>query len=233
VLHVLRSDVLRGLHRAREAQDAAEEAVRLDPDDPDGHAAVALSAGARGEHDEAVAALQRALALAPDSGHLHRLLADQYLAQTSYDLAIAEYHRALSFDPNDSIVLNNLGCALSRRGRDEEAALAFKSAVMLDPTLKVAKQNAHETLGTIAKGASVLGVLALVGAKFKLFWLLIPLRHLLFVPWAWVGLGILVVLAVGVAKLRGQRRLRRLARKDPQLLALYERLAADKKAGRI
>jgi membrane protein implicated in regulation of membrane protease activity len=85
----------------------------------------------------------------------------------------------------------------------------------------------------IAKGASVFGVLALMAAKFKLLWIFFFARSLLTIPWVWLVLAIAFAVCVAVAKIRGQRRMRRLAHKDPQLLALHERLKADKKAGRI
>jgi len=94
-LHVLRSDVLRGLHRPLDALKAGEEGVRLEPDDPDCHAALALSASALGNHSEAILAFRRALALSPHTGHLHRWLADQCLALGDYDSAITHYHDAL------------------------------------------------------------------------------------------------------------------------------------------
>jgi tetratricopeptide (TPR) repeat protein len=232
-LHVLRSDALRDLRRPLDALQAGEEAVRLAPNLPDGYAALALSAAALGNHSDAIISLRRALELAPDSSHLHRLLADQCLSLSDYEAAISHYLGALGLEPNDANTLNNLGCAFLRSGRSEEAALAFKSAVMVDPTLKLAKQNMHATMRGIVKGASVLGVLAIIAIKFKLLWIFFLARNLLTIPWVWLVLAIALAIAVAVAKLRGQRRMQRLTRKDPQLLALYQRLKADRRAGRI
>ena len=127
----------------------------------------------------------------------------------------------------------NLAVQHLQAGRLEEAALAYKSAVLLDPTMKEAKQNTHDTVRGIARGASVLGVLGLIAVKFKLWWLLFFARRLLLYPAFWIGAGALVGGAVAFSVVRGRRRLQRLGQKDPQLLAIYERLKADRKSGRI
>jgi Flp pilus assembly protein TadD len=92
-----------------------------------------------------------ALTLAPEEGRLHRLLGDEYLNMGESGQASDAYHRALGFEPNDAGTLNNLGCAYLRRGRAEEAALAFKAAVLLDPSMKEAKENAHDVVRGIAR----------------------------------------------------------------------------------
>ena len=83
-LFVLKSDILRDKKLPVDAMAAAKEAVRLDPDDPDTHTAVALSAAALKNHTLAVVALRRALALDPDSADLHRMLGDRLLDLTNH-----------------------------------------------------------------------------------------------------------------------------------------------------
>lgn len=232
-LFVIKSDILRDKNQPHDAMAAAQEAVRLDPDDPDTHTAVALSAAALGNRTDAIFALRRALKLNPDSADLHRLLGDQHLELSDYTQAVIEYHHALRIEPNDAYSLNNLGCALQAQGRLEEGALAYKAAVLLDPMMKEAKRNTHDSVRGIARGASVFGVVGLVLFKFKLWWILILGRRILLYPAFWIGAGVLVAGGVVVGVVRGRRRLRRLGEKDPQLLAIYERLKADRKSGRI
>lgn len=232
-LFVLRSDILRDKLRPMDAMKAAEEAVRLDANDPDCHTAVGLSASALGDHTRAVVAYRRALKLDPDRAGLHRLLGDQHLDLSDHAQAIVEYHHALRLEPNDAYALNNLGCALQAQGRLEEAAVAYKSAVLLDPTMKEAKRNTHNVVRGLTRGASVLGVIGLFAVKFKLWMVLIFARGLLVMPAFWIVAGAVIAGAVAFSVIRGRRRLRRLGEKDPQLLAIFARLKADKKAGRI
>jgi protein O-GlcNAc transferase len=232
-LFVLKSDILRDKGLPLDAMAAAQEAVRLEPEDADCHTAVAMSAAKLGNRTDAIFALRRALALDPDNADLHRLLGDQHLELSDYDQAIIQYHKSLGIVPNDAYSLNNLGCALQAKGRMEEAALAYKSAVLLDPTMREAKQNTHDSVKGIARGASVLGALGLIAVKFKLWWILILGRRVLLYPAFWIGAGVLVGGAVAFGVIRGRRRLKRLGEKDPQLLAIYERLKADRKSGRI
>jgi tetratricopeptide (TPR) repeat protein len=232
-LFVLRSDILRDKLRPMDAMKAAEEAVRLEANDPDCHTAVGLSASALGDHPRAVVAYRRALKLDPDRADLHRLLGDQHLDLSDHAQAIVEYHHALRLEPNDAYALNNLGCALQAQGRLEEAAVAYKSAVLLDPTMKEAKRNTHNVVRGLTRGASVLGVIGLFAVKFKLWVLLIFARGLLVMPAFWIVIGAVIAGAVAFSVVRGRRRLSRLGEKDPQLLAIFERLQADKKAGRI
>ena len=232
-LFVLKSDILRDKKLPVDAMAAAKEAVRLDPDDPDTHTAVALSAAALNDHTLAVVALRRALALDPDSADLHRLLGDRLLDLTNHEQAIVEYHHALRLEPNDAYALNNLGCALQAQGRLEEAALAYKSAVLLDPTMKEAKQNTHDTVRGIARGASVLGVSGCspssssCGGSCSSRDAYCSTRRSGSAPGRWWPA------ASRSTSSAGGWRLRRLADKDPQLLAIYERLKADRKSGRI
>src|SRR5262249_45479514 len=108
-LFVLKSDILRDKKRPHEAMAAANEAVRLEANDADCHAAVALSAAALGNRTDAVFALRRGLKLDPDRAQLHRLLGDQYLELSDPAQAVVCYHEALRLEPNDAYALNNLG----------------------------------------------------------------------------------------------------------------------------
>lgn len=233
-LYVKRSDLLRALDRAHDALGAGREAVRLDARSVGGHTAVALSLAALGDRVEAIVAIRRALALAPNGAALHRILADQQLAIGDSDAAIATYHRALALNANDAFTLNNLGCALLRSKRTEEAACAFKAAMMIDPTMKTAKQNTHLVVRSFRRGASLVGALALLATKLKFVWIAYFATRAFSDPGMWgVIVGLLAAGYTLFVLVRGQLRWRRLRRRDPQLVALYKRLKADKKAGRL
>ena len=108
-------------------------------------------------------------------GDRHLDLADNLAAERAY-------RQALALEPNDVPALNNLGCALLAQKRKTEATLAFKSALLLDPTMSEAKGNTHETMRGLVGSATTRGVLALVAAsvlKFKILWLWVLARQLL------------------------------------------------------
>lgn len=218
-LLVLESDILRADRQLEAALCSAQSAARLAPDDPRAHAALGYSYKALAHYDRAISEFRHALHSIPDNAYLLRSLGDTYLDKRSCAEAETHYRAALALEPNDATALNNLGCALLRMGRAQPAAFAFKAAVMLDPTLKVAKQNTHHTLHALMGGAQLQGL----GT---------PVRQLFEGVIAWVlssfGVGSWVFCFMRQRQARAQ-----LLAQDPQILDVYLRLQADKKAGRI
>ena len=160
-LHRLRCHALRLSGRLAEALEAADACVRLLPGAAESHAVRGKVLAGLKRRKEAEAAYETALELDPDDADLHRDFGDLFL-QSDPAKAEACYRRSLAIDASDAVTLNNLGAALNRQKRPDEAALAFKSAILADPTLKVAKQNAHSTI------SSRLGAVAGAGAVFYL-----------------------------------------------------------------
>lgn len=233
-LHRLRCHALRLSGRLADALEAADACVRLLPGAAESHAVRGKVLAGLKRRKEAEAAYERALELDPDDADLHRDQGDLFLKA---DPAKAEacYRRSLAIDASDAVTLNNLGAALNRQKRPDEAALAFKSAILADPTLKVAKQNAHSTI------SSRLGAIAGVGAGLSALSIL-P-RMLLktsFRTLDWRNAAVAVVVVLLVAGFwwwrKGPRRkadLERLKARDPQLHAIFVRLEADKREGRL
>ena len=225
-LHRLRTHALIFLKRHKEALEAADECVRLLPNATESHQIRGKALGKLKRLADAEEEYARALQLNPHSAEAHRELGDLVLKKTP-KRAEEHYRAALAIEPNDAVALNNLGAALSRQKRRDEAALAYKAAILADPTLKVAKRNAHATVtqqvGKVAGWGTGLFV-ALQAAR---------LAAAASAPIA------LAVLAVGVpATLAIRRKLRakriaQLKARDPQLVAIFERLEQDKKAGRL
>jgi len=234
-LHAVKSSVLRDMGQAQDAMDAAREALRLDPDDPDNHVAVGLSAVALGERAEGLAQLEAARSLDPSNARLHRLVGDRHLDLADNLAAERAYRQALALQPNDALALNNLGCALLAQKRKTEATLAFKSALLLDPSMSAAKRNTHGTMRGLVGSSTTLGVVGLVAAslfKFKVLWLWLLARTVFLMPKPWLVLVAVPIL--GVATLLGWRlRLYLLARRDPQLIAIFRQLERDHKAKRL
>lgn len=223
-LHRLRSGYWLHACRNAEALEAATESCRLEPSSPLAHHQVSTVLAAMGKKKEARAEAEQAVALAPADGYYHRALGDLLL---DGDLPGAEacYREALKLDAEDALALNNLGVALQRQKKRIDAAVCFKAAVLLDPTMKVAKENTHSTVSVL-----------LTAGRWT-FWL--ALAAGLFARWrGWVhGATEVVVITLGgtfaLAVLHNSWRLLQLRRADPSLRKLWMRIDADKRRGRI
>ena len=237
-LHRLRCHALRLQGRLAEALEAADTSVRLLPDAAEAHAVRgSVLAGLKRPRD-AEAAYAKALELDPDDAALHRELGDLFLKS---DPAKAEacYRRSLAIDASDAVTLNNLGAALNRQKRSDEAALAFKSAILADPTLRVAKQNAHSTINS--RLGAVAGVCAVVYALSMVPRTLLkgPIRELDGAGFAVAVVVVMALIAGGFWAWRRYRQderaanLEKLKARDPQLHAIFVKLEADKREGRL
>jgi len=219
---------------AKGALAGAEAALAVLPASALAHSLRGKSLGKLKREKEALAALEKSIELAPQTAHLHRDLGDLLLRKEP-KLAEARYRAALELTPNDAVALNNLGVALQRQKRHEEAAHQFRAAILADPTMKVAKTNAHSTIGALGRRAGVTGaVLAL--------YLAASLLRAYSSSGAdeqrpfWVSLLLLVAMVALIAVALGMRHRATEAakkRQDPQLAALYERLDSDKKRGQL
>lgn len=229
-LHLLRSHVLALVGRYADALKEADEAAHLDPNESVVHLARGLRLEALDRIDEARAAYDQSLKFDPDD-------AVTLFQRGSLELpnkpkkALPFLERAVERDPNDAAILNNYGAALQGVGRKKEAQLAFRSAILIDPTLRIAKENAHNALKQYL-GVGLVGASLLAFKGWKAIWLV------------WVGTRVATAKSVGVAFGVvmlfasigfGYRWVSGLiARKrNPELYDLYKRLAADRKAGRL
>jgi tetratricopeptide (TPR) repeat protein len=228
-LHRLRSIALRQLSKHKQAVAAANEAVRLAPDVPQAHYVLAQAFAATGRRKEALAEAERTRELDPSNALYVTLLGDLYLKKKP-KLAEEYYRQSLALDPESAATLNNLGVSLLRQRRTVDAAAAFKSAVLLDPTLAVARRNAHSTLDAMLRGGGVLGLVIGLQAVLRGFSILNGPTGL------WLGavlIGTTVVVWFLFRKWRTASNRKKLARADPQLLSIYEKLRADKKTGHL
>jgi hypothetical protein len=147
--------------------------------------------------------------------------------------AEVHYRASLAISPAQPLVLNNLGVALLRQRRRGEAALAFKSALLVDPSSSLPKRNVFVASAAVIR-ASALGWFGIA--------LSVPVIALALISGSLHGSAFAVtfgtagaILAVQLAVLSGARKigLRRLERLDPQLHAIRLNLEGDLRAGRL
>ncbi len=228
-LHRLRCHALRLEGDLAAALAAADECVRLAPGASESHAVRGKVLAALKHRDDAEEEYQRALQIDPHSADTHRDLGDLFLRKDPRR-AEKHYRQALAIEPSDAVALNNFGAALLAQKRRDEAALAFKAAILADPTMQVAKRNAHATLSSRIGQVAGMGGAIYVGVQALRFAPVIDLHYA----------AMLLVLAV-IASLawrsysqgKRERRLRTLKQTDPQLYELFTRLDEDKRAGRF
>lgn len=124
-----------GLGLALYAQDdpnaavvSLERAIALRPDFADAHDSLAVVLMQLERHDDALRHAQLARELAPQDAQIANNLGFSYL--NSGDTARAEeaIRAAITIDGRDTAYRNNLGIALGRQGRYDEALLEFRSA---------------------------------------------------------------------------------------------------------
>ncbi len=124
---------LLGAGRAQEAMQVLEPLVDGDPKDLEAQNHLALALAAEGQLAEARAQLEDALVHAPDDAHT--LESFSYLALLEGKATQAETHArdALAQDSKRPNAWNNLGVALHRQDRIEEALATWKKGILTIP----------------------------------------------------------------------------------------------------
>jgi tetratricopeptide (TPR) repeat protein len=132
-------EALGRLGRLDEAMGHFREAAKGWRDVPDIHRGMAEVLTLQQRYDEAAAEFSRAIRLNPN--HLPAIngLGQVKFRTNDFAGASAEFERALAIEPS-AILCLNLGSALERQGRMEEAVESFRRAVQFNP------QDAHATL---------------------------------------------------------------------------------------
>ncbi|MFW6123191.1 MAG: tetratricopeptide repeat protein [Thermodesulfobacteriota bacterium] len=149
-LHYLLGLKYQSLGKARQAREAYQRAVTLNPR----YTAPLISLGAlkssQGDQGGAIQALNQALRVDPKNKEAHSLLGTVYgrqgialLQQGKNAEAIKALKKAAATNPKDDAALNNLGVAYAAQGDLNLAAQAFQLAIRANP----ANDNAHFNLG--------------------------------------------------------------------------------------
>jgi serine/threonine protein kinase/tetratricopeptide (TPR) repeat protein len=114
------------------ARDAAERALSLEPDLPEGHSArAAIRMGSEWDWRGAASSIHRALELAPQDALVLRRAGTLALYVGPPEEAIRLYRAAVEQDPLGGSSYHNLGVALHRADRLEESEAALRQALEL------------------------------------------------------------------------------------------------------
>jgi serine/threonine-protein kinase len=172
-----------------DAEELVQEAIRLDPEFAQAHAALAelcctsgFYANERPSHlyPKMAAAATRALELDPLAGEAHVALAlNRYYYEWDWDGAEVEWARALELSPDYSYMYRFRASVLWSRGRFQEAEAAVRRGLVLDPLSPSLQQVLGEVLA--ASGRLREAVQWLEGAVKR--WPKYPLLH------TWLGIA--------------------------------------------
>ncbi|MCA9903949.1 MAG: tetratricopeptide repeat protein [Anaerolineae bacterium] len=136
-LHTALAGAYNSISRYQQALDAGEEAVRLDPNDPDARRAYAFALIWVGRFEEAVEQLERAIAINPNLVAPYFELAIMYRSLERYEEAIATYELVLSMQPDNIRAYLRL-CETFYQVRDDAQATGYCNDAIqrasIDPT---------------------------------------------------------------------------------------------------
>lgn len=122
------------LAEGESALQAAEEALRVNPESPQGHSARSQALLNLGRSAEAVSAGREAVGSVPGNTHAHVTLA-RALRHTpdGAEESVEMLRRAIGMEPNDAVLHFHLGLSLSKSGRNDEAAESMREALRIEP----------------------------------------------------------------------------------------------------
>jgi len=210
--------------KKKEALAFADEAVRLQPNHSLAHKNRGHCLEALRRRKAAREAYELAIELAPhDASHLYDL--GSLLTDSDPTEAVRLLRKALELDPLNAATHNDLGVALLKLKCPEEAMLAFKTAVRLDPTLKAAKRNVHSQVSRLlgnSIGFATIASMIYAAAKLALI-----------SGAAGLGVATIALLVAIIWFSVRQTTTQRREELDPDLLRLYDQIDADRKAKRL
>lgn len=131
--------------RVDEAIQCAVEAVKIQPDFPEGHYNLGTLFLNTGKTDEAIEQFEMALRQNPRFVDAQNNLGKAYQTEGKLDEAAAHLAAAHSYSPNDPEILYNVGSVLLMQSKLPEAAACFSEALRINPEYA----DAHGNLGVI------------------------------------------------------------------------------------
>ncbi len=142
------------LGRYEEAVSSMKRVFELAPDFPLAHTLHYLAGEALVEldrHEEAERHYESALRARENFREALNSLAELLMVQERYEDALLPYRALEQIEPQNAAVHLQIGIALLKTGRAEEALLSFNRSFSLDPTLETAQDYREEARKSIAK----------------------------------------------------------------------------------
>ena len=131
--------------QGKDALEALERAVALQPQDAEAHGNLGNAYRARHRPEDAAASHRRAIAIRPDYPEAHNNLGCALRDMGRLDEAAASYRRALAIRGDFAMARANLSETLRLAGKLEEAATSYADALILKP----ADTELHNRLGSV------------------------------------------------------------------------------------
>jgi Tfp pilus assembly protein PilF len=119
--------------------------LEVEPDNVELLNATGFALFQQGKSDEAVVVLEKAITIDPQHAKAHNNMALASIDIGELEMAEIHYRESLAIDPQAAIY-NDLGFVLERQGLSEEAALAYRKALELDPESSAAHYNLGASL---------------------------------------------------------------------------------------
>jgi eukaryotic-like serine/threonine-protein kinase len=226
----------------RRAREAAEQALRLAPDQPGAHLALGdYFTDVPVDPERARAAYEAGLRLAPNDADLLGASALVEIITGKWEVALAHFTRAQALDPRSVTVARRLTYTLLRVRRYPEALAASDRAIALAPDNPGALESkamvylaqgdlegARRIIREAPAGMDPTGLAAVFGNYFDLYWVLPPEQQgllLRLTPSAFPDRSLWAIVLAQTYRLRGDLPRTR-AYADSALAAFEARLAA-------
>jgi tetratricopeptide (TPR) repeat protein len=144
--HICLGNALSGQGKPKQAFAEFRMAIRLKPDDAVAHAGLGMALRDQGKIDEAITEFRNSIRLDPDFADAHNCLGAILCDRMGdYAGAESELQTAVRLKPFDFIAHMNLGVALEKQGRPDQAATEHRTAIRLNPDFA----EAHFHLGNV------------------------------------------------------------------------------------
>ncbi|NQU21226.1 MAG: tetratricopeptide repeat protein [Candidatus Nealsonbacteria bacterium] len=152
--HLERGRLLYGQRRFEQAEQEIGLGLAEMPNDPLGHALMALCLVQREQYDEATEHAEQGVGLAPDLSFMHYTLAQVWLVRNHLDKAAAAVNEAISLDPLQAHLHVLLGKIEFMRDRWEPMLQSADAALAIDPEDTDAQNLRAQALRNLGRGAS-------------------------------------------------------------------------------
>jgi Tfp pilus assembly protein PilF len=134
------------------AIDELRQALKIDPRNDSAYVDLGFCYGLLGDGSTAEDMYRTATLINPSPAN-YKELADVYLRTGNFESALMAANAGLQKDPRNAKLYNAKGMALNDLTRTEEAAQAFRRALVYDPSFEVARRNLQAVTGKKGSGS--------------------------------------------------------------------------------